>query len=837
MNNYYSLLIFTLTMLVSTSIIAQRGQGNGRGEGRGGRGGGDPTKGGIVGIIKSSETFDVVEFANVLLYANGDSTMLKGVVTNAEGRFFFRGLEFGSYDIVVDYIGHENKKIKDVTISADARRNRVGEIIIAPAANNLVEVEVKAEREMMEFALDKKVFNVDKNIAASGGNAEDVIKNIPSVTVDIDGNISLRGSENVTILVNGKPSALTGLDRRAILDQIPANTIKSIEVMTNPSAKYSPDGMAGIINIVTKNLNRKGFNLKTSLNLGTWNQIDGSIMLNYGFKKFNVFTSYNARHGTRFRKSIRNRTTTFQDTSYQVYQLLQNTDGDRTRTNHTFKGGFDYRLNLRNTLSASVTYSLRDRSNLSLLKSNSLYDYEYFQRSNRDKVETDNGDVLEYSLNYLKTFEKEKQELLVAASYSSSSEKEIESFQEEISDLQLNSLEQIIQGSNSQDKNSNMLFQLDYTHPLKDNKRIETGLKSTLRHIDNDYQFNDFSFVTNTWAFNDEVSNRFIYDEQIHAAYVTFSDEFKKFSYQLGLRAEQAFTTSTQATTDQAFDNDYFQIYPSAHLTYSLTKQQKFQLSYSRRVNRPRYRTLNPFANFSDPLNIRIGNPQLQPEFVNSYELGFLQFWEKGTFNSSIFYKRTEGLLSRFVFEEDGILYRTWQNANNADSYGIELVGTYRPAKFWRMNANATFYRTVINGDNLENDLTNAGYLWMARFSNTWTVWKNLDLQLNGFYRSRGVSLQGEMQPFYSFDFGVSKSILKKKGKITFRISDIFNTRRFRINLAEDNYELDMEFRRQSRIAYIGFSYSLNPEKRKRGRGNRERRSGGGNGGGDDMDF
>jgi iron complex outermembrane receptor protein len=791
-----------------------------------------PGKGGIGGRVIDRQTEEPVSFANILVYRSGDTLLLTGGTTDAIGFFFIQPLDYGDYDIIINYLGYEDQKIRGLSLSEEQRFARAGRISLEQGSSTLAEIEVTAEAEYMTFDLEKKVFNVDKNLGATGGDAVEALRNIPSITVDVDGNISLRGSQNVRIFINGKPSGLGGFDRTAMLQQIPANMIKSVEVMTNPSARYNPEGMAGIINIVTKQMNRQGFNLNLAANAGSRDKYDGNIGLNLRTGKWNFTAAYSGRYSPTFRLTESDRNNFFADTSFTI---LQNTDGLRTRTSHNFTVGFDYFISPRNTLTASFRYGIQKNDDVDSVFFDYLDENAQGQQSSlRSANELEDEDGMEYELFYRKTFREEKREWTASARYSQNTEIGTSDLSEELFDLQNQSLGIDRQQTLADEKNTLALFQTDYIHPLENKMRLESGLETRFQRIDNNFILEDYVSGVQDFVENINASNHFIYDETLLSGYGIISGSLKKWNYQAGIRAEQALTNFDLLTTKEDFVNNYFNLFPSGSLSYQLKENQNLQFSYSRRINRPRTRSLNPFPDYTDTLNLRIGNPRLLPEFIHSMELNYQVSGDKGTFAPSVYYRNINDIIQRFTYvNENGVRISTWENLAGGNTIGLELVATYRPFSWWNLNGSFNFYFREINGSNIEADLNNDGYMASARFMSIWTPWKSGNIQLSGFWRSRGVTAQGTYNPIYSFDLGFRQTILNKRASIVFRIRDIFDTREFGYQAEGPNFDLDALYKRESQILFLGFTYTLRPDNDRR----RDRKNGGDRGDMDDMEF
>lgn len=827
----------TSLLLLPLFVFAQPPGGGRPG---GGRPGGGPQleladgTGALLGRVADEQTEEAILLANVLVYQGGTTELITGTTTNERGLFVIKDLPYGDYDLEISYLGYASFKQTGIQLNEEQRMGRLGQVLLGAGANNLDEIEVTAERAAVEFGLDRKVFNVEQDIASSGGTAEDLLRNIPSVTVDLDGNISLRGSSNIRILINGKPSALTGLDRQGFLQQLAAGTIESIEVLTNPSAKYDPEGMGGIINIITKQQNKQGFNIQTSINIGTNDKYNGNVNLNYRVGKFNIQTGYSYNNDDRWFRGMLYRTTMTTDTTWIQDQDIR---GDRNRLSHTFQGGVEYFVGSRSSISLRGNYS--DRSGENTSNRDNLFlggNDEFLYRSLRREVGAETSDSWELNLDYRQRFREKGRELTLSAQHSEREQIENEDFFEDFFDADGLIVDMDRQLNPQPRGNDVWLFQGDYTHPLNENMILETGSRVTLRGVSIDNQLFDFDPVVNDFVFQETFSNFFSYQEDVYAAYGILRGSFaENWEWQAGLRAEQTNTTAELIEPNkEVYPNDYFSLFPSAFLTYQINDRASVQLNYSRRINRPRFRSLNPFIDFGDPLNPRGGNPFLLPEYTNSYEFNYLRSSEKGSVTLGGYWRETTDMITRIIIPDPatGVNLRTSTNLASGRNYGVEVIGTIRPADKLQLVISGNGYRTEVDSDDLESDLNAAGYQFSGRMQASYTLFKDLGVQLTGFYRSAGVRPQGEMRAFGSVDLGFRQKVLKGKGTITLRASDLFKTRKFSFLTTSEGITSDATYQRESRIVYLGFNYSLRQDKRQRSRGNRE-----GGGGMDDDDF
>lgn len=779
-------------------------------------------RGKISGTIQDQDSKSPLGFANVVLLTASDSSLVTGATSDMEGKFELDRVPQGRFILRISSVGYPTKFIPNLTISADNPTLRLGTIPVKGGSTQLREVQVVVERPMVEFELDKKVVNMEQNIAAQGGSVADAMQNVPSVTVDTDGNVSLRGSTNVTILVDGKRTALSNLT----LDQIPASMIESVELITNPSSKYDPEGTSGVINLILKKNQKPGFNGTATVNVGTYENYNSSLNLNYRHYKWNFMGGYDFRRS--YRTGVRDGflTNTKEGTFREDIGSNRRTD-----ISHSFRFGTDYSFNPKNTLSASMLYRTGDERGFnSLLYRDLAGDMSLSGLRLRETRGTEDDRVMDYNLGYRRTFDQKGREWTADLIYTERSSDEQDNIQQRITlEKGLPADKLTGQRTTADILSRRTIAQSDYVHPINENSRFEGGFRSSFQLLDNDNRFFNQAPETNQFILNDTVSNRFVYNEQVHALYSNYSNKIGDISFQVGLRAEQTFAKSDQRTQERVFRNDYFSLFPSLFVTKDFAGDNKLQFSYSRRINRPRAWSLNPFIDYSDTLNVRFGNPELLPEFINSYELGYLKYWDNTSFNTTVFYRRTNDQIQRFreFNPATGVTSTTFLNLASGSSYGVELVGTYNPFKWWRMNASASGFRVELNDAGGETELSNNQWTWNAKFNSNMTVWKDLAVQVSADYRAPMADIQGQMQEIYAVDLGLKKDVLNKKGTITLRVSDIFNTRQFNFVSFGQDFEQINNNKRLTRIAFLGFTYRLNSDDSNRERRQRNEQNGG----------
>ncbi len=817
--------VFTLLLCFSVAIVFAQEREK-RNE--------NPKIGTFSGIILDNDTKLPVEFATISIHAKKDSSVTTGGVSNEKGVFSIKEIPAGRYFIKIGFMGYENYFRDSVNFTPQNPEMNLGKIFLRTSSKMLKDVVVVAEKELMQNSIDKKVFNVEKSGVTEGGTAADVLQNIPSVNVDADGNVALRGSGNVNILIDGKPSTLTGTSRAAILEQLPAGSIESIEVITNPSAKYDPEGMAGIINIVLKKNRAAGYNGSVLLSAGTRNKYTGNLTLNYRNKKWNLSTNYNYRYNEMFNVGTTNRTNFLGDSLSFLESHLR---GDNISPSHFGKINADYNINEKNTVSLGIGYNTRTRSRTQNafyynLDKNHLLD----TRNERTNLETEKSNTIDVNFGYRKTFVKPQQDLYFSALYSLNTENTNLAFLQKDFDKndKLIAVQPLDQQNLRNGNQQNSVFQLDYVHPIK-NGKLEMGAKTVLRKMDDDFFATSLNRDSNQWEENKILTNRFLYTDQVLSAYFIFAKNLNNWSLQAGLRGEQTYFQTSQFATQQNTNRDYFSLFPSVHLSNKISKNAEIQASYSRRINRPNSGALNPFTDFSDPFNLRSGNPLLNPEFINAYEISYLQNAENITFSAALFFRETTNLITRVTTSETATVLRTsFQNMNKAQSIGMDGSMQIDATKWWNLNINGSVFRTEIQGTNGDAQLNSANFSWTAKAISTMKLPWKMDFQIAYNYNGKNVTPQGYMIPMQNLDLSLKKDVLKGKGSLNLRVTDIFNTRQFGAFTSSTTFEQNFIRKRESRIATINFTYRFGAAD-KSGKGKGKKRETGSEGG--DMDM
>lgn len=799
-----------------------------------GRPGNSPqqSKGKVTGKVIDSQTGAAVEYATIGIFRAADSVLITGNITNSTGQFTLE-VPYGKLYVNVDFIGYTAKTLPAFTLSAENPEVNIGVVKLSPSATALEGVEVEAEKSQYQVGIDKKVFNVGKDLTTAGGSVSDVLQNVPSVTVDMDGNVALRGSGSVRILIDGKPSGLTGVSKADILAQIPASSIESIEVITNPSAKYDSEGMAGIINIVLKKQKKAGFNGMVSAQAGTGDRYNGSVNLNYSKGKVNLFGSYDINSSHRYGNGINNRRTDINDSIAYLDQLSSNMRGNFS---HTARLGADIRFNDKNSVSVSTLYKTGDGKSIQDL------DYKEFDANRellsifgRDNIEFDIDKAYDHALNYKKDFKKKGRVLTADFLYSTAFEKETTDITERYYNLDLTQVgSPLLQQSIDDNKQVNGVAQVDYEDMLNEKTKLETGLKVSTRYTDVDFTWFNYNEASQAWINDTSISNHFRYDEQIYAGYAIYSSSYKRFSYKVGARVEQTFTRSKLFNTGEVNENSYMDVFPSIHLGQELKNKNKLSLSYTRRITRPGFRSLNPFNNYQDAYNLRRGNVLLKPEYISSFDAAHSKYWDKYILTSGLYYRYTTDMIGRVRFiDTNGVAVTTFENMNTGISYGAEFSFNATPVKWMRAMLSFNYYRNIITGTNVREGFESDAYSWNTRLTTTFTVWKDLDIQFTGSYRAPMEVPMGTIRAMYFTDLGAKMDIFKNKATVNFRVSDLFNSQRFRIDAVGPGFENYIEHRWDTRAFFVGFSYRINSYKEKPQR----KQQGQQGGGGGEMDF
>lgn len=787
----------------------------------------------ITGKVIDNDTGQPLEYATVRLFTQ-DSVFVSGVITDMKGSFSIQAPQ-GNYIVTIQFMGYETLNV-NVKVSGNESEVQLGRLLLRPDVELLEEVEVIAERSTMSMTLDKRVFNVGKDVSSTAGNAIEVLENIPSVTVDVEGNVSLRGDDGVQILVDGKESGLVGVSTQDALRSLQADMIERIEVVTNPSVRYDAEGTAGIINIVLKKDKRTGFNGSVDLRGGfpfEWGekmpepfpfQAGVGTSLNYRLRRFNFFLNYNYN----YRDNISDGYT---ETEYfngeSIYDpdiqnhadateiTKQTTERIRHREGHTVRGGLDYYISDNDILSFSAMYRKSNGSD------NPIVTYrDFFPLENSDIYTVRAEDnyntrpMQEYTLSYDKYFITKENSLKASIRYFTTEENEWS----DIEDSQYNSLfdyennnpfEHVFQTTDSKELQRNLQGTVDFVYHLGPNI-IEAGAKYTNRFINNIME------VTENDMILDEYTHDFDYNQQVAALYAIYGREWGLFSLQAGARLEYTYLGTEFHNTGESHEQKYLNLFPSAHINYNITENDQMQVSYTRRIRRPGYFMIAPFRSFNDDRNIRLGNPAIRPVFTDSYELSYIKYWEKGNFNLTGYYRHSVDVFRNFTFVEGDVSYSRPENFGFSDDYGLEVVGSLQLFKWWNLNGNLNFFKSVTVGDYNDRHYLTDSYNLGGRIVSKFSINKICDMQITGHYRSPHDEPLGYREANYWADFAASRDVLKGKGTVTLNIRDVFGSRQHGGYSWGDDFWQYSENSWSKTTVTLNFNYRINQQSNNR---------------------
>ena len=764
-----------------------------------------------------------------IVIKDASNKSITGGITDDKGNFTIKQVPEGATTVEIQFMGYKTVT-KTINLTKSNGRIDLGTIDLAESTSQLKEVEVVAETSTVTQKIDRKVINVGKDLTSAGTTASELLNNVQSVSVDSQtGNVSLRGNENVRILVDGKP---TNISSAQLLKQIPSTSIKSIELITNPSAKYNPEGMSGIINIILHKNAKSGFNgsVNSGLTYGKHARINSSVDMNLRTGKVNFYANYGLNAGKYENSGTINRI----DNNSLQNIFFQNND-----TSHLLKLGADYYINDKNIFSF---YTIQNRSH-NIFNGHTLVTYNNVLDTNSPAYTKGNSNNETYDFSYTLNLNDEGHKLELEGNFSNSNEPS-KSFYKEL--IRPNDLTKNYNDTISDIRKSTLL-NLDYSNPISKNSKLELGLEARLEDSEksNATTQQEFVYDTNGSLISDgngwfqttsKGNSSFKYTRDIYSGYINYNQKFNKLSVQVGTRLENYKVNGTfvKVNENANYKDQLFSVYPSAFFTYNPNEKNQFQLSYSRRVDRPSIQQVNPIREWSSPTITSVGNPNLKPQFTNSYELNYTRQYNKGSVTFGTFYRRVNDNITRSLNIDpldNNKVELTYTNSKSNNRYGLELSGNHKIAKWWRVNGSFDLYTQkesgLANGQQVE--VTNNSL--NLRANNNFTASKNLHFQLFAMYRGGGKSIQFKVSPMWMINSGASLNVLKGKGTISFRVNDIFKGMKFKFT-STNPYPQSGEFHWESRTAYLGFIYNFGGGKYKarthKTRDNNETKSGGG---------
>lgn len=775
-----------------------------------------PKPGSITGKVIDKTTNEALPYVNIVI-RDFAKKIITGGITDDNGLFTVKDIPKGKSTVEFQFIGFI-KYSKQINITNKKKALNLGTINLYEDSAFLDEIVVRAETSSIVQKVDRKVINVGTDLTATGTSASELLNNVQSVSVDSQtGNISLRGNENVRVLVDGKPSNISAAE---LLKQIPSTSIKSIELITNPSAKYNPEGMSGIINIILNKNANMGFNgsIDTGLTAGHYVRYNTSTNINYKTGKVNFFGNYGYNGGNNYNYGFVNRPDA---------NRLQDFIFKNNNKSNLIKLGADIYLNKKNTLSFYTTQNwfTGDGDGRTIVSQNRTI------LANSPSIQLQENQTEAYNINYKREFEKEGHNIEFEATYSNTESPEDAENKNLLTNANDISYKALNFTNEIERKRNNTLLNLDYTNPISKEGKLELGIEYRADNTTNvnltDQEIENFDTNGNSQGFSLLGNSDFEYDRKILSGYINYGHKFGKLTMQLGARLEQFEVEGTFNQDGQSTQNvtdEIFSLYPSAFFTYSQSDKNQYQLSYSRRVDRPGIGQINPIREWSTPLITSIGNAALLPQFTNSFEINYTRQINKGSFTLGTFYRAINDNISRVTYKDPGdptdvrqIL--SYTNFEDTSAYGLEFSVSYKVANWWKINSSMDFYSqkqfgtvdlTTLNAQRIE--VTNE--VFNARISNSFKASKRLNLQLFAMYRGPQKDIQWKTENMWMVNTGASFKILDGKGTLNFRVNDIFRGMKFAFK-SSSPFVQDGRFNWESRTAYLGFNYRFGSGKNK----------------------
>ena len=766
----------------------------------------------LYGEIVEKGSNHPLQYATISIIDLTTNSLVTGGISDEKG-WFNIDVPQGRYKILFEYISYEPAAlIRDITeTSLD-----LGTISLELNVETLEQVEIVAERTSVEIKLDKKIYNIGKDLTVRGGTVSDVLDNIPSVSVDVEGVVALRGNNDVRILINGKPSGLVGLNNSDALRQLPADAIERVEVITSPSGRYDAEGTAGILNIILRRSKLLGFNGAVTANAGYPKRLGLSGNVNYRTGDLNFFNTSSLIN--RFNPGNASTYTNFTNGAQQI----EDREFEREQKNINTSIGLEWFLNEKTTFSTSLQYRNSAGSNNTLNLIQTINDnVDILSNSARNDDENTKDNTLQYGFDFDKSFG------------DSPDHKFSFSFQmEETGDFEKSQIKDSSRPNEqvTTDEAQERLFvQVDYVWPLSNKSQIEIGYQGRFLTLDTDYiVLQELEESSGEFVRNDGLSNTLIYREYVNAAYTQFGSKIERqFSYLLGLRMEHSEITIDQLTIGLDEVKRYYNFFPSVNLAYEFNEDKNITLGYNRRIRRPRSRLINPFPSRSSANNLFQGNPDLNPSYSNVIDLGYYENYGKVSVNGSIYYSHATDVFI-FITEETGdfviiggtevpVVRRTPINLATNDRYGFEFTLTLKPSNKWNINGNFNFFKSVTKGEYEETDFGADNLSWFIRLNNKYTLPGKVDWQTRMNYRGPREDAQNKTQGIFSINMAFSKDLFKDQASLTFTVNDLLNSRIRNTKTTTSNFIATREFQRRVRTVNLAFTYRFNQKKKKAG--------------------
>ncbi|KJD32737.1 TonB-dependent receptor [Tamlana sedimentorum] len=808
----------------------------------------------IKGKVIDSETNAPLEYASVSIFSKTENKIVNGGITDINGNFSV-SVNQGIYNVLIEYISYKTITFTDKTLN---KNENLGTISMDLDLATLDAVQIIAEKTTVEIKLDKKVYNIGKDLTTAGGTVSDALNNVPSVAVDVEGAISLRGNENVKILINGKPSAMAGFGDTNVLSQLPAEAIERVEVITSPSARYDAEGTAGILNIILRQQETLGFNGSINATVGNPDNIGLSTNLNYRTEKFNLFSNL----GFRYYNSPRN---SFSDTDYfnaeadEIDRVREDEDTERLNRNYNGSLGMEYFLSEKTSLTGTVFYNYGEDRDTGINISDRFIDGNLVEQTQRVEKENEDGGNLQFALNYITKFNDDGHQLTADFQIETGNDEQFTFYNEDyITTYQTDAEPFQIENITQNESDNESLVQVDYVLPIGENARFEAGYRGNFENSVTDYLLEQEDLSTGSLFVNDTLSNIFDYTENVNAIYSQYGTKINKFSFLLGLRLENTqlkgdidsrlsaedLEASYGFPIETNFNNNYLGLFPTVNVIYDLSEneddaEESLTFGYNRRINRPRGWYINPFPSRSSRTNIWQGNPNLRPAFASAFDIGYLKRWDELTLTSSVYYQHETNSFERIQENtgqqtSDGIdIIRTIPvNLSTNKRTGAELGVLYNPVKWMRLNSSFNFFQFETDGEFNDVDYSAKNTSWFTRFSSKVTLPAKVDWQTNAFYRGPSQDAQSDNEGVFTLDLAFSKELFSNNATVSLNVRDLLNSRKRKATTFTDTYESYSEMQWRQRQINLSLRYRFNQQHKKQ-----NQREGHGNGGEDDFEF
>lgn len=761
-----------------------------------------PTAFNITGKVADAKTKLPLAGAGVSVISIAGNKILNSTLTDSSGVFSF-SVAPGKYHIKIAFISYKPYILEHRQVD---KYLNLGLILLQEDAKLLEAVNIVGEKSTVELNLDKKVFNVGKDLMSKGGTANDILNNVPSVNVDANGAISLRGNGSVRVLINGKPSMLTANNG---LNQIPANTIEKVEVITNPSARYEAQGGAGIINIVLKKNSSSGLNGSIQAGIGTPTYYNGNINLSYKTQKVNLFA--NVSH---FYRNIYAYEKNLQTTIRNGLSTVLNQHNDQVRNDNAYSYyvGGDYYINEKNTLTGSFYHDLQKNNDTT------SYQYRYYNGENvldstisrfEDYHEPQKYNQLE--LNYVKTFDNKDQKWTTSLRYDFWNDDENQDISQQKRFPSGNPVSHL--SSRDIESSDDIYIQSDFVTAFSKSARFETGIRADLRAIRSDYS------TLSNGILLENYTNKLYYDENIYAAYAQYANKFKRLSYLMGLRTELSDIGISDRKATLSKNKNYINLFPTLHLTYNLKENTDLQISYSRRIDRPRFYQLNTFSGLSDTRNLTVGNPDLNPAYSNSFELAFLKKWGHFNLNPSIYYSHNKNYFQNVLSQTaEGFFVTTPVNLGYEDRYGLEVSSTYNAFKWWRLSWDFNYYGFKQNGEFQRKQYGTTNKTWFTRISSRMNFPKSLAIEYAFNYQGKNADVQSTIAAQYRANIALSKDLFKDKLSVVLAVTNLFDSQVVKQQFITPDYHFESEYKGVGRLTRLTLTYRFNRDKTQKDR-------------------